>query len=1056
MNLPISVVPVYNAPMPSLNKNSAGKTTAEFDRLYNVLNAAQKKAVDTVEGPVVVIAGPGTGKTTVLTLRIANILRKTDTAPENILALTFTESGAHVMRRKLVEIIGPAAYKVNIQTFHGFAEKIIQEYPDYFARIIGSKIITDAEQVKIIEKLIQSREIKILRPFGDPSYYVKSVLNEIHLLKRESVSPAGLLKSIKEDKKNGKLATTIDSKGREKELSATEIEKLEKRNEKNLELAAIYSHYEEELAEQKFYDFDDMLLELIRAMESDKMFKLMLQESYQYILADEHQDANASQNRILELLADFHDSPNLFIVGDDKQAIYRFQGASLENFLYFSKKYRDAVVIELTHNYRSHQGILDASHSLIENNPAIPGYVRPKLISLQVGSKPIFVDEFASKKDELYSLATLIDKLIKKGEKPEEIAVLYRENKEAKDIAEALRSRGILCRIESDNNILDDVDSAKVIILCRAIHDLSNSADLGKALLLSELGCDPASVSEVFNQANRERVSLHQLIEELIAGTKWPQLRDAIGFDRLKEIKAAYHKMIKWSGEAQTLTFPDFLQKLIQETNLLAGIVAAPNSLERLSSLETLFDRAVKAAQSKETFRLTDFIEYIDIVSGHGIMAKRSRSDHEGGVRLMTAHRSKGLEFNHVFLVNIIDGIWGNRIRRNHFSVPVIEHARDIGRIEDERRLFYVAMTRARESVSISYSRLNEDKEAVPSQFISEIDTELISFTKLAAISENDLFSAKMKTPHATPSISILDVAFVRSKFLAQPFSVTHLNSYLHCPWQYFFVNLIRVPQAPNKHQMYGTAIHLALRIFFEAYKTERDMPKKELIEIFKHYLDRQAMSLDDRTDSFAKGKEALEGYFDAYKGHWNRNLLNEYAVKAVELTICDEDDKSKACAPVRAKKTKTTKLTDITAGAISKENKPILYLTGKLDKVEFIDEKNVAVIDYKTAKPKSRNDIEGKTKTSDGNYKRQLVFYKLLLDGDNKFNMRYGEIDFIEPNERGIYKKERFDITDAEVEELKSIIKKTAKEIISLSFIDSVCEDKECEYCRLGKILRG
>lgn len=164
--------------------NSKPKTSAEFDALYGVLNPPQRKAVDTIEGPVMVIAGPGTGKTTILTLRIANILRQTDTAPESILALTFTDSGAYAMRSKLLEIIGPTAYRVAIHTFHGFAAQVIEQFPDYFPRIIGSRIVSDALQLKIIGQIIRSREVDLLRPYGDPSYYVKSVLNEIHILKK--------------------------------------------------------------------------------------------------------------------------------------------------------------------------------------------------------------------------------------------------------------------------------------------------------------------------------------------------------------------------------------------------------------------------------------------------------------------------------------------------------------------------------------------------------------------------------------------------------------------------------------------------------------------------------------------------------------------------------------------------------------------------------------------------------------------------------------------------------------------------------------------------------
>src|SRR3989344_3199453 len=211
-----------------------------IDQIYQRLNDEQRRAVEAIEGPVMVIAGPGTGKTTVLSLRIANILRLTDSTPDSILALTFTESGAQSMKRKLISLIGQPAYRVNIHTFHGFAEMIINQYPDNFPRIIGSK------------------EIKLLRPFGAPFYYVRPVLSEIHILKRENISPKMLLESIgKSDQKQ--------------EL-------------KNLELAFVYGAYEAELARRKLYDFDDMLLELIRAMVDDIDLKRGLQENFQYIL----------------------------------------------------------------------------------------------------------------------------------------------------------------------------------------------------------------------------------------------------------------------------------------------------------------------------------------------------------------------------------------------------------------------------------------------------------------------------------------------------------------------------------------------------------------------------------------------------------------------------------------------------------------------------------------------------------------------------------------------------------------------------------------------------
>lgn len=957
-----------------------------FETLYKSLNPAQKQAVDTIEGPVVVIAGPGTGKTTVLTLRIANILRKTDIAPENILALTFTESGASAMRRKLTDIIGPRAYKVNIHTFHGFAGKIIEKYPDYFPRIIGSAIVTEAEKIKIIEKAIKSNKVKLLRPYGDNSYYVAPILREIQVLKRENISPARL-------KKGSEKMTAEDAKS-------------EKQKEKNLELAFVYAEYEKALAENKYYDFEDMLLELIKTMESDSSFKVMLQEEYQYILADEHQDANASQNRILELLADFHASPNLFIVGDDKQAIYRFQGASLDNFLYFSDKYKDAVVIDLEHNYRSHQGILDASHSLISNNPTIPGRDRKNLISLQVGSTPIFAVECTSYNDELACISELIEKILESGSNIEEIAILYRENGHAKRISAELESKGIIHKIESDYDVLSEPETLKIIALCEAIDDPSDSTKLAKALLLPEMSCDPGDITDAYKKSSIENKPLYKILAK----------------------NPAYKKISEWSGIAQTMLFPDFLHKIIQETNMTASILKSPDSVDRLNIVQSLYDYAVEAAKSKKDFLLRDFIEYINIVKNHGIKAKREPSEHIHGVRLMTSHRAKGLEFDHVIIAHAVDGIWGNRSSRNLFTIPAIEHARNIGRIEDERRLFYVAMTRARRSIHITY-HLYDGREKIPSQFLAEIDAKHLETDRFvakqnvsSAILSQDYFDGK--TDNKTPEPLILEKDFIKAKFLAQPLSVTHLNNYLECPWKYFFMNLIRIPQSPSKHQMYGTAVHGALRVFFDAYKNNNKVTAATLVNMFKKYMQSQPMGTNERKESIEKGKNALAGYFENYKGSWNKNLITEYVIKGLNMTI----------------------------EGIGAE----LELTGKLDKVEFLENGNVAVIDYKTGKPKSRNFIEGKVgkgQKGAGDYKRQLVFYKLLTE-QAKWSMEYGEIDFIEPNERGNYKKERFEVTDDDVTKLRKNISDMAKDITNADFANKRCGDDDCEYCRLADLL--
>ena len=332
------------------------------------------------------VAGPGTGKTQILTLRIANILRKTDTSANSILALTFTESGVYSMRKRLVEMIGSDGYRVNIYTFHGFCNEVIKKHPDEFPRIIGATNIIEVDKVLLLKDIIlHTKGIDTLRPFGDNFFYVKHVRGHISDLKRENITPKDFKKLIQKQEKDFKFLDDLyHEKGKYKGEMKGKYKDLEKKIKKNKELLLVYEAYEKKLEKQRHYDFEDMILEVIRALRKNKDLLLKLQEEFQYLLADEHQDANNAQNELLELLASFHDEPNIFVVGDEKQAIFRFQGASLENFLYFRRFYPNAALIQLKENYRSTQDILDSAHSLISQG-GDRGGLRIPLISKRRG-----------------------------------------------------------------------------------------------------------------------------------------------------------------------------------------------------------------------------------------------------------------------------------------------------------------------------------------------------------------------------------------------------------------------------------------------------------------------------------------------------------------------------------------------------------------------------------------------------------------------------------------------------------------------------------------------
>ncbi|MBE0574131.1 ATP-dependent helicase, partial [Candidatus Dojkabacteria bacterium] len=333
------------------------------------LNPSQQEAVNAIEGPVLVVAGPGTGKTQVLSFRIANILSTTDAAANNILCLTFTESGVAAMRKRLLKLIGKEALYVRIHTFHSFCNEVILSHPENFSFAKELTQLDDLNRIKIIrlilDELSSEQELTIV-PFYDKYTYQKNILDNIQALKREGVSAETLENICKETIADLEANPDINSRTGKPKKDYTDKLKLYK---KNLELAMVYKKYSEVLLEKGFYDYEDMILFVIDKFKKDDELLAEYQEQFLYILVDEYQDTNGSQNELLKLFA-FDKSPNIFAVGDDDQAIYRFQGANVENLLFFEKQFENVTTISLTTNYRSSQHILDLSSSLIDNNKA--------------------------------------------------------------------------------------------------------------------------------------------------------------------------------------------------------------------------------------------------------------------------------------------------------------------------------------------------------------------------------------------------------------------------------------------------------------------------------------------------------------------------------------------------------------------------------------------------------------------------------------------------------------------------------------------------------------
>lgn len=987
-----------------------------FREAYDALNAAQKEAVDTIEGPVMVIAGPGTGKTQILTLRIANILLKTDTAPESILALTFTESGARAMRERLRRYIGSRAYRIPIYTFHGFCGGLIGEYPDAYETIIGGKIANDLDKIGIIEAILDSAEIKQLRPMGNPAYYISHIMRELSTLKQEYVTPEKFSEIIARQEEELNAIPKIHEKGAHKGKVRGEYTKKEKVVEKNRELLIVYRQYEALMRDQKLYDYDDMIVKTIEALDRNEDMLRDLQEQYQYVLADEHQDVNGSQNRILELLTSYHDSPNIFVVGDEKQAIYRFQGASLENFLYFGDIFKGTKTISLTNNYRSGQQVLDVAHSLVAVEEGPLKDLRVPLTASLVEHAEVSITQYAHQAVEHDALVKDIAARVEGGTPPQEIAVIVRTNREVEQFAAALRSVGVSVTASADSDILTHPVTIAVMKLIDAIVRPEDSNALFTVLHGAYWGIDANDLVRLFGAQSYETPLSALLTDELV-------LKDAGITDPQAVLRVA--GVLGEARARSTTQSPQRVLAYVLEESGFVDMVMAEDGLESARVLRRLYDEVEALVNQDETMTLSEVSNALMTYRAHGIaLTAPYIASNDASVQVMTAHKSKGLEFSVVYIPHLSDNVWGGKKRRVYFDIPLTRHHHDeYDELDDERRLFYVALTRAKEMVCLSYADTNVDgKELIVSRLCEELDQDLLEID--SADQAEEAFDPTVAL--RTGPLSAIDPALLRKVLTERGFSATSLNNYLKSPWDYFYRNVLRIPEVQPPHMQFGTAIHGVLEHVSKDHTNGITTSDTELKALLERELGRLPLSREEYVRLHEKGFETLLTYVPHMIGRLPKTTEEEKKIRVVLETGMPEV--------------------------------PELPLTGMFDRLD-IDEngKLQRVVDYKTGKPKTRNMIEGKTQSSDGGYKRQLVFYALLLSlyDDDRYQTREAMLSFVEPDAKGVIHEEAFTITQEEIEALKETIIGAAQEILAGGWLSEEIEEGATDYAHLARLLQ-
>lgn len=1005
-----------------------------FLREYNKLNSQQKQTVDEIEGPVMVIAGPGTGKTQIIAMRVANILRVTQTNPYNILCLTFTNSATQAMKERLLQIIGPASYQVHIHTFHSFCNEVIQTFPEKFVTAKDINQLTDLEQIQTIQQILKDNSYKFIKPFKSPNHYQKAIITTIGDLKQENIVPEKFSKLIKKELEEfNNIPDLYHDKGNNRGSMKAKYTTIQNDLFKNKELADIYEKYQTTLEKKGQYDYADMILFVLNTFVSDPEILATYQEKYQYILVDEYQDTNSAQNKLVQILGSFYEEPNIFVVGDDEQSIFRFQGASLENILQFKEIYPNAQTIILEHNYRSGQHILDASRALIENNQnQIYNRLRiSKKLTSQIKhlKGDIHLAEFSHGSIESFYVAKKIKELIKNRSNPDEIAVLYKEHRDAAELIDFLSKLNIPYIIEIGGNILEDPEINKIITYLKALNFGVEKTD--NELLLEILhypffGISPLDIYKIVVEANKQRKNVFDIIIS-------NRILNTLELDEPQAIQEFVKIFLENRHLANHTTFAHAFEIIINTSGYLNYLLGLSESFHHLNRLQTLFDEIKLLNTKNKHLKLSGFLRFIDLLLENDLPIKqRELSANYAGVHLMTAHKAKGQEFETIFLLHITDKHWGNKTKRELIKLPksilkTINKSNDEAPDdEEERRLFYVALTRAKKSIYLTYAGSYGDSEnptlTIPSKFILEIPAKFIHSVKTKKY--EDRFDERLRLTFAKrkwqPSAALEE--FLHNLIKDFKLSPTALNNYLECPQRFFYDNILRVPKTKDFTQSYGTAVHKALENLFRKFKRDFRLPKKEdFINDYKTVLDEEIFTDYNRKHALEQGIDTLEKYYDFYAHEWQG--------RGVPLS-CE---------------------LDFSRHDVHFNNIPI---TGKIDRVDLIDKIGniVRIIDYKTSTPKSQNYLLGQTKEKNTDYLYQAYFYKLLADTDPLFQWTVGDIefDFVAPDNNR-FRKVSLPIDKNEFAKFKTIVEKTYDKIVALDFHleEPACKkgDGQCPY---------
>ena len=1109
----------------------------EFRKRYAKLNPEQKQAVDTLDGPVMVVAGPGMGKTELLGLRVANILRETDTSPEAILCLTFTDVAARNMQDRLASLIGKDAYKVAVHTFHSFATEVINHNPEYFYDGVEFSPAEPLAQVAILSRVMDellpdnplyipttgsaSKEAKRHRRNS-----INAVKSAISSIKGEGFLPEEYLEILAENepvlvelnpvfnalfqkdfrKKQAKLdfiaqlpevlemLREVEAKHGNsafarrgiRRLASVYLQALEKvkveiaaaekltvrpatafRDQflerlktgeyvlkdfqhlpKNRALAQVYAAYREGLHAQQQFDFDDMLIEVNQTLRKDEELAFKYQTKYEYILVDEFQDTNLSQAALLNAVVDVKYSegrPNVLVVGDDDQAIYKFQGANIENILNFQTRYLATKFITLHRNYRSDQLTLDLAKEVIQEcqiRLADRLEITKDLVAAsgQAGVIPLHL-RYQTRLQQINALAQEVKARLAQGQAPTEIVVLVKKHAQLAEVLKAFGHFRIPVRYDRATNVLEQRYIQEIILLLKFVYSVfSNQTEMAdeympKILAFQMFGLDSLTIYKISRWAYMENKPYLEIMERYGSEQAYES----------EKVAKVHRFLLGLAKDAQILNAEQVLDRILGVTKdkvtmadehddgpseeelknpetgkplfaLKDVIESQPDYLVFLSGMKVFVDN-LRAHKAQEVIYIQDVIEYVELLEENDIPLNDTSpyNQDETAVQLMTVHAAKGLEFETVYVLDCLNSVWNRRLggqkiqlARNTPFMPEPDNN------DDFLRAFFVALTRAKKEVRLfSYELTDKGRVERPLEFlVGKEPLEVLNFTKVEPEAQLPVWMS------ANLSRRVLkhdEKEWLRPFFETYKLSVTNLNNYLDVtnggPAKYLERNILRFPESKSPSASYGTAIHeAAARGYVEYVKTGRMPPADFLLEIFANKIQTQRLAPKDERDLLHKGLTKLEEFYHRRFRNYPQNMHVEVNFKHQGVRVNG------------------------------------VPLTGAIDQLRLDPvTKTARVVDLKTGKGQgawsdSRANEYMKTKLD--KYKRQLVFYKLLLENSRDwrdYRVETGSLLFVEPHPETdeIYELEHR-ITPAETAELAALIEVVYHKIKRFDFPDT------------------